>query len=240
MVKTAARYDGLADWYDSFIRSEEVTPVALAALDRMLGSGPGRCLDVGCGTGIAFPTLAAQDWSVVGVDVSADQLAVAHDRAQAAGARVVHADATQLPFADGSFEAVVSLLTHTDFDDMPAVFRECARVLAPGGRFVYVGVHPCFDGPMIERRADGPHLLHPGYRRAGWWPDATGPVRSRVGAHHVPLAQLIGAVLDAGLRLEQIEEPGKDDYPTLLALQASRPDAAGLAPSEGRASPPRS
>jgi SAM-dependent methyltransferase len=222
-VTTAARYDGLADWYDNFVRSEEVVSVALASLEGMVGSGPGQCLDVGCGTGIAFATLSARDWSVVGVDVSADQLAVAQDRAQAVGARLVHADASQLPFADCTFDAVVSLLTHTDFDDVSGVVRECARVVAPGGRFVYVGVHPCFVGPMVERRAVGPHLLHPGYRRSGWWPDAPGAVRSQVGVNQIPIAQLINAVLDAGLRLEQIEEPGEEAYPMLLSLRASRP-----------------
>lgn len=224
-MKGPARYDGLGDWYDSFVRSDESVAVAIAALEDMLGSGPGKCLDVGCGTGIAFPALAAGRWSVVGVDVSIDQLAVADASAQAIGARLVHADATEMPFPDGSFDAVVSVLTHTDFDDLSAVFRECSRVLVAGGRFVYVGVHPCFVGPMIERRSDGPHLLRPGYREAGWWASASGPVRSRVGVNHIPLAQLMSAVLEAGLQLERVEEPGDDDYPMLLALRARQ--AAG-------------
>ena len=218
-----ARYDGLADWYDSYIRSEDVTSIALASLESMLGSGPGQCLDVGCGTGIAFPTLAARGWTVVGVDVSVDQLAVAEHRAEVLGVRLVHADASQLPFPDRSFDAVVSLLTHTDFDVVSAVFRECARVVAPGGQFVFVGVHPCFVGPMVERHADGPHRLHPGYRRSGWWPRPSGPIRSQVGVNHVPLATLLNAVLDAGLRLEEVNEPGEDDYPMLLSLRATRP-----------------
>ena len=222
-MKGVARYDGLADWSDEFVQSEEVVTVALASLAGMVGRGPGQCLDVGCGTGIAFATLARYDWTVVGVDVSADQLAFAQDRAQATGASLVQADATELPFPDGTFDAVVSLLTHTDFDDLPAVVREAVRVLAPGGRFVYVGVHPCFVGPMVERRIDGPHLLHPGYRRSGWWADSAGPVRSRVGVNHIPLAQLINALLDSGLRLEQIEEPGDDGYPMLLSLRARGP-----------------
>lgn len=219
---TTARYDGLADWYDSYVRSEGVVSIALTSVERLLGSGPGQCLDVGCGTGIAFPMLAAQNWIVVGVDVSADQLAVADQRAGSVGARLVQADASQLPFPDGSFDAVVSLLTHTDFDDVSAVFREAARVVVPGGRFVYVGVHPCFVGPMVERRTEGTHLLHPGYRRSGWWPDASGVVRSRVGVNHPPLGHLLNAVLDAGFRLERVEEPGEDDYPMLLALRAIR------------------
>jgi ubiquinone/menaquinone biosynthesis C-methylase UbiE len=38
-----------------------------------------------------------------------------------------------LPFEDGSFEAVISILTHTDFDGTRVVFAEVARVLRPGG-----------------------------------------------------------------------------------------------------------
>jgi SAM-dependent methyltransferase len=222
-MPTSARYDGLAGWYDSYVRSADVTSIALGSLERLLGSGPGQCLDVGCGTGIAFPMLASLNWTIVGVDVSGDQLAIAEDRAEAVGARLVRADATQLPFPDGSFDSVVSLLTHTDFDDASAVFSDAARVLRIGGRFVYVGVHPCFVGPMIERRAEGPHLLHPGYRRSGWWRDASGDVRGRVGVNHLPLGALLSAVVAAGFQLERVEEPGEDDdYPILLALRASR------------------
>ncbi len=220
---SAARYDGLARWYDEYVRSGDVTRAALASLGRLLGRGPGRCLDVGCGTGIAFPTLAALDWEIAGVDVSADQRAVAEDRAAVTGAQLVQADASRLSFANGSLDAAISLVTHTDFDDMERVFREAARVVRHGGRLAYVGVHPCFVGPMVERRAEGPHLLHPGYRRSGWWPDPPGPVRSRVGTNHAPLAQLVNAVIDAGFRLDRIEEPGEDDdYPMLLALAATR------------------
>jgi SAM-dependent methyltransferase len=220
---TRARYDGLAHWYDGYVQSEGLVSVALTSLTRLLGSGPGRCLDLGCGTGIAFSSLVAQQWTVIGVDVSADQLAVARDRAEAAGVRLVLADASDLPFPDGSFDAVVSLLTHTDIDDAPAAFREAARVMRPGGRFAYVGVHPCFVGPMVERREEGALLLHPGYRRSGWWPDPSGVVRSRVGVNHAPLAQLLNGVLDAGFGLNRVEEPGdENDYPMFLGLRATR------------------
>jgi SAM-dependent methyltransferase len=216
------RYDGEASWYDAFIRSVDHTAVALDALERLLGRGPGTCLDLGCGTGIAFQVLARLDWSIIGVDVSTDQLAVAREGAESVEARLVEADASRLPFEAESFDAVVSILTHTDFDDLAGSFQEAARVLRPGGRFVYVGIHPCFVGPSVERPVDGPPLLHPGYRRTGWRAGARGEVRERVGVNHVPLAGLLSAVLDAGIRLEQIEEPAGDDYPLLLALRGRR------------------
>jgi SAM-dependent methyltransferase len=227
-VEKIARYDGLAEWYDAFIRSVDLTAVELDALERLLGEGPGRCLDLGCGTGIALPLLSRLGWSIVGVDISADQLAVARARADEIGAELLEADASGLPFADASFDAVASILTHTDFEDAAAAFAEVARVLRPGGRFVYVGIHPCFVSPTVERRVGEPHLLHPGYRRRGWWHDAPGfrlgrnGVRGRVGVNHLPLAEFLNAILDAGLRLDHVEEPGEDDYPLLLGLRAIR------------------
>src|SRR5829696_9478208 len=103
------RYDGLADWYDREIGGLEVTMTALHTLGRLVGTGPGTCLDLGCGTGIAIPGLLERGWQVVGVDLSGDQLRVARQRADAPGAVLVAADVAALPFADGCFDAVLSM-----------------------------------------------------------------------------------------------------------------------------------
>src|SRR5262249_56433485 len=106
--------------------------------------------------------------SVVGVDVSADQLRAAEPHA-APGVELVLGDAHALPFGDGEFDAVVSVLTHTDFDDAQRVFAEAHRGLRTGGTFVYVGVHPCFASPFVERSEEGvPVGLRPGYSEQGW------------------------------------------------------------------------
>jgi ubiquinone/menaquinone biosynthesis C-methylase UbiE len=91
---------------------------------------------------LAIPGLLERGWRVVGVDLSGDQLRVAREQAGAMSVTLVQADAAALPFDDGSFEAVVSLMTHTDLDDPEGAFAEAARVLQSGGRFVYVGPHP--------------------------------------------------------------------------------------------------
>jgi SAM-dependent methyltransferase len=219
------RYNGLADWYDQVIGGLEVTSTAITTLARLVGAGPGTCLDLGCGTGIAIPALVERGWRVVGVDLSGDQLRVAQQRLSEPGAWLVTADATTLPFSNGSFDAVVSALTNTDFDHPEAAFAEAARLVRRGGRLVYVGAHPCFVTPFVERRPTGAHLLHPGYRQRGW--HRAGPgfgqgIRPRVGVHHLPLADLVGAALATGLTLTRLEEPGDDDYPFLIALQLQR------------------
>jgi len=96
-VTVNARYDGLAEWYDSF--NGPAAESNRAELARLLGPGDGWCLDLGCGTGLYFDVVRATGRTVVGLDRSADQLGVATGRSGA----LVHGDAARLPFADGVF-----------------------------------------------------------------------------------------------------------------------------------------
>jgi ubiquinone/menaquinone biosynthesis C-methylase UbiE len=219
-VERTARYDGIAEWYDRFAASE------LGLADRalvvaLLGRSSGRLVDVGCGTGVHSVAFAELGWSVTGVDVSADQLRLARAR----GLEVVQAPAEQLPFEDASFDAAVSMWTHTDVDDFGAVVHEVARVLQRGAPFVYLGAHPCFVGPHSRFvAAEGVPALHPGYRVLGRYTDAPGVspegVRARVGATHLTLERFLHAILDAGFAIERFEEPGDREYPYAVALRA--------------------
>jgi ubiquinone/menaquinone biosynthesis C-methylase UbiE len=226
-----ARYDGLAQWYDREFDPSPLESTTWEVLRRLLGPGDGSLLDVGCGTGSYSAALAELGWEVTGVDVSEDML----ERARAKGVHAVRADACSLPFDDSSFDAAVSLWTHTDVDDFAAALREVVRVLRGGGPFVYVGVHPCFVGPHSEYvEAQGVPKLHASwYRRSGPYAEAPGRsgkgLRARVGeSFHRPLDEFLQTFLDAGLRLEKIEEPEERDYPYMLALRWRRgPNATG-------------
>jgi SAM-dependent methyltransferase len=219
-----ARYDGLADWYDTWSERPAVASFsadAIAVVLRMLGPGPGRCLDVGCGGGRLLVALDDARWTAAGVDLSADQLRVADARAGELAESLVRADAASLPFADGAFDAVVSTFTHTDVDEPDAVFRECARVLAGGGRLVYAGAHPCFVGPYAHSTDDG-ILVPPGYWDRDLHFDAPGfgdGVRRLAGARHVPLADLLNHIAGAGLAIDRVEEV-RGDPPGILAFRA--------------------
>ena len=206
---TRAAYDEIADWYESeFIRpqSAEDDPLGVNdALRDLLGPGEGRCLEIGCGTGVYAGQVRKLGWTPLGVDLSAGMLRHAGDRLP-----VVRGDATRLPFADGSVPAVIAMMVHTDMPDYPAVLREVRRVLAPGGVFLHVGVHPCFCGAFADR-ADGEAIvIRPGYRDRYWSKDSwtSGGVRAKVGATHFPLAQLLEAFAGAGLTFERFAEGG--------------------------------
>jgi ubiquinone/menaquinone biosynthesis C-methylase UbiE len=224
-MTTGARYDGIADWYDTEFQPAPLDSETWEVLIRLLGEGSGPLLDVGCGTGAYAAGLAALGWDYTGVDASEDMLR----RARAKGATVMQADANALPFEDASFDAVISVCTNTDLDDVAAAVREVARVLRPNAPFVCLAVHPCFVGPhSVYDPEGGVPQFHAGwYRRVGRYDEAPGiwrssGVRIRVGAGHLPLGLFLQTFLDAGLRLERIEEPEGREYPFILGLRWRR------------------
>jgi SAM-dependent methyltransferase len=223
-VAEKAAYDGLADWYDGYVapQREHVEPV----LRDLLGRGRGRCLDIGCGGGAYVHALVDLGWDVIGIDVSADQLRVAQERAGDLAEDFVQADATDLPFEDESFDAAVALGVSTDVEPWEQVVLEAARVLRSGSPFVHVGVHPCLVGPHSLYQEEGDTRVvgsgyrdrsrqfdRPNYSRAG--------LRAKVGAVHVPLDDLLNAVLAAGFAIIRVIEAGGDP-PFLFALRAER------------------
>ena len=221
----SARYDGFADWYDTEFQPAALESEQWETLARLLACPAGALIDVGCGTGAYAVGLAELGWDVTGVDVSEDMLR----RARAKGVQAIRADATSLPFEDASFDAAVSMFTHTDFDDFPAVLGEIARVLRPDVPFVYLGPHPCFVGPHSEYvEARGVPRLHEGwYRRVGAYDEAPGRsaagLRQRIGtSFHRPLGLFLQTFLDAGFRLERIEEPEGREYSYTIALRLRR------------------
>ncbi|MET8148502.1 class I SAM-dependent methyltransferase [Actinoplanes sp. NPDC049668] len=188
-----------------------------ATLADLLGPGSGgTCLEIGCGTGINADQIRGLGWTPVGVDISAGMLR--HARGRLLSAR---ADAARLPIADDAVDAVVSIMAHTDLPGYPAVLREAARVLRPGGVLVHVGVHPCFCGGFADRADADAIVIRPGYRDGRWtrhsWTDQG--VRDKVGAHHWPLPDLLNAFLAAGLTAERFAEGGSPT-PIVLGVRA--------------------
>lgn len=187
----------------------------------------GEVLEIGPGYGVTTRWLAQRTERLTAIEV--DPALAAALRAEFAGrVEVRHGDGAALPFAAGSFPAVAAIWISTDVDDFGAVLGEAARVLQPGGVFVFYGAHPCFNGPHTQLLDDGGVIAHPAYRAAGWhrrspwWNE--GRVRARVGMRHHPLGELLTAFITAGLRIERVAEPGDRPVPNALAIVARKQD----------------
>ena len=96
-----------------------------------------RVLDLACGDGHLSALIADRGASVVGVDMSPDDLQLAAAR-DLPGARFEVARAQQLPLATASLDCVLCHLALMLMDDIEQVLREVARVLRPGGTFAAV------------------------------------------------------------------------------------------------------
>jgi ubiquinone/menaquinone biosynthesis C-methylase UbiE len=102
----------------------------------------GTVLDVGTGPGVLLAEIARArpDLHVTGIDLSEDMVAAAgrNTREFAGRVRVQAGDVTGLPFADGTFDLIVTSFSLHHWDDIDAAVPELARVLRPGGRlYVY-------------------------------------------------------------------------------------------------------
>jgi ubiquinone/menaquinone biosynthesis C-methylase UbiE len=128
-------------------------------------------IEVGCGTGRLLEHLARKGVNVVGVDLSPEMLSLARRRLDRLGpkCRLLRADAAVLPLADGSVGTIVTIMP-SGYAAQETTWREFARVLRPGGRWVIVSgprpnrPHPRLAGLYLLR------LIEQGYkalRRAG-------------------------------------------------------------------------
>ena len=95
-----------------------------------------RALDVACGTGAVALRAARAGAEVIGIDISADQLAKAREAAAAEGLaiRFDEGDCQELPYGDAEFDAVVSAFGAIFAADHQRTAAELSRVCRPGGR----------------------------------------------------------------------------------------------------------
>jgi ubiquinone/menaquinone biosynthesis C-methylase UbiE len=137
----ALRWHALTPAFDTAVRlTSRERAFKRRLLDHAAVAGGEAVLDVGCGTGTLAIELKqrAPGALVTGLDADAEILGRARRKAADAGAGVelVEALSTQMPFADATFDVVLSSLFfhHLDGDSKRATLSEVARVLRPGGR----------------------------------------------------------------------------------------------------------
>ena len=109
----------------------------------LLALQPGETvLDVGCGPGFLLAEMAGEvgvTGRLSGIDISADMLVLARNRCgEIATIELNEANALSLPFADESFNVIVSTQVYEYVADIAAALREAARALRPGGRLLIV------------------------------------------------------------------------------------------------------
>jgi ubiquinone/menaquinone biosynthesis C-methylase UbiE len=119
-----------------------------------LNVAPGtRALDVACGTGNLAIPLAKAGAVTTGVDIAPNLLVQARERAAAEGLSITfdEGDAEQMPYAEATFDLVVSMFGAMFAPRPEAVASELARVLKPGGRLGMANWNPAsFTGKMFK------------------------------------------------------------------------------------------
>ena len=196
--------DGFTDGADPEYE-EQILPLAAAHL-----AGARDVLDVGCGDG-QVARLASKGGAtrVVGVDPTWNQVSVAHQRG---GGSFARAGAAAMPFADASFDAVVACLVFEHIRDVDAAIAEVARVLRPGGRFLFFLNHPLLQTPnsgwIDDQILDPPEQ----YWRIGPYlieDETIEQVEKGVFIPfiHRPISRYLNALADNGLLMRRMEEP---------------------------------
>jgi SAM-dependent methyltransferase len=136
-------WDAAASSYDA---ERAADPVYHSCMDRalaLLAATSARCLDAGCGTGLATGGCLSRSRLVVAMDFSASSLALLRARFAGLPVLALQGDVTALPFADGAFDQVIcaNTLQHIRHGGPQArAIDELRRVTARGGRVV-VSVH---------------------------------------------------------------------------------------------------
>ena len=119
-------------------------------------------LEVSCGHGggASYVVRTLSPASYTGLDLNADAIAFCQKRHSLPGLDFVHGDAESLPFADESFDAVINIEASHGYPDFPRFLAEVARVLRPGGHFLYADFRSYLDFSEWEAAiADAPMRL---------------------------------------------------------------------------------
>jgi len=131
-------------------------------------TGKERVLDIGTGAGHTALALAPRVSEVVLTDPVEAMLATARRLFQTAGlwnAQFVRTGAEQLPFPKASFDIVTTRLAAHHFDDVALAMREVARVLRPGGIFIFVDTTAPEDPDSAAYQNEVELLRDPTHRR---------------------------------------------------------------------------
>lgn len=211
--------------------TEQILPMVAAHLSdlRPQGGGAPLVVDVGCGEGQVARVASASGAEVVGVDPAMQQVSMAWERS--GGPSYLQGSATALPLRDGVADAAVACLVFEHIGDVDAALGEVARLLRPGGIFLFLLNHPLLQTPgsgwIDDQVLDPPEQ----YWRVGPYLDEAETVEEVekdvfITFFHRPLSRYLNAARDVGLRLDRMEEPAPP--PGFVARAEEYADAASV------------
>ncbi len=223
--------DGFTDGADPEYE-EQIIPMAAERL-----TGITRLLDIGTGDGQLARVAAKAGIECIGIDPTFNQVSVAHQRQ--GGPAYARAEAATLPFAEESFDGVLACLVFEHISAVDQAIAEVARVLKPGGRFLFFLNHPLLQTPGSGWIDD--HIIDEQYWRIGSYlteSDVIEEVEKNVFIPfvHRPMSRYVNAMAANGLHLVEMQEPAPpsgflekaadygdaDTIPRLLLLHAKK------------------
>lgn len=224
-------WDVHAEWWQREFTDgvdPEYTEQILPIIERSLGARR-RVADIGTGEGQVARALQDRGVEVVGMDPIAGQVELAAKRA--GGPQYCRGSASSLPFRSNGFDGAVACLVFEHIDDIDAAFAEIARVLEPGGRFLFLLNHPLLQTPGSGWIDD--QVIEPPeqYWRVGPYLPETETIEEVqkdvfIRFLHRPLSRYLNALITAGLHLAHMEEP--EPPPGFLAQATQYEDAATI------------
>ncbi len=230
MVDVDGLWESHADWWDQGFTQgvdpeyeEQILPLAGQLL-----SGFDRVLDIGTGEGQVARRVVQGAGTVIGFDPTTELIARASERG--GGPQFVLGDASAIPAATASFDAAVACLVFEHIDPLVPAIAEVARVLKPGGRFVFFLNHPLLQTPgsgwIDDHTVDPPEQ----YWRLGPYLVESSQVEEVhkdvfIPFVHRPLSRYVNAMAAEGLFLVEMHEPAppqgfRDKSPAYAAAAA--------------------
>ncbi|MFZ2303978.1 MAG: class I SAM-dependent methyltransferase [Minisyncoccia bacterium] len=159
-------WGGVAHWYDTMLAGDDTyqAKVILPNILRAMAIKKGeKVLDLACGQGFFTRAFFAEGADATGVDLGKQLILIAKKESRRASADTARHDSAESDikyfphsaedlssFEDGSFEKIAIVLAIQNIEAPHKVFKECSRVLVPGGKLFLVLNHPAFRIPKAS------------------------------------------------------------------------------------------
>jgi len=229
--ETRDAWNANAAYWDEFMGegNDFVEVLIWPPAQRLLALQPGeRVLEIACGNGLYARKLASLGVDVVATDFAPEMIARAQARSSPTAGKIEYRvlDATdeaailalgERAFGERPFDAAICMMALFDMSEIASLMRALARLLRPGGRFVFAIMHPCFNSPhtiLMGEQEDrqGNVVTTYSVKISGYMTPSVArgaALRGQPVPHiyfHRPLQAVLGAGFAAGFVLDALEE----------------------------------